>query len=424
MKRQKIITLSAVLAILLTSTCFATETTWEPDNQYTPISYDDSTYVVILPATGGSYAVEVRPEEGQGIMIDCQDTVTELVIPEEVDGYPLTIIDRDTFDNTAIQSITLPSTWTTIDATLIDTSTSQLIIPEGVVSISDYGDAWVGGKFMNNHQLTYVALPSTLTYVGAFAFTGCENLKGVYIPPTVEEVAEGAFGCDYQVTFHGQVFMAVPYDDFTVYGEPNTAAEAYAARYGFTFVTDTPSDWAIDDVDMTIELGILPVSLQGNYQATTTRAEFAEMAVHYLAAKADMAVADFVDSIEGEGVAFTDIAHLENDVQEMIGVAYALGITQGRSEGIFDPDTEINRQEAATMLLRCEPDLATTSSMTDIYTDWADISDWATDAITAMYDGGIMNGIGEDVFAPMNGYTRQQCAVTFARLWNLNALLP
>ena len=66
---------------------------------------------------------------------------------------------------------------------------TNLVIPSSVTSIGDY--AFSGASF-----LTSVTLPTTLTEIGDGAFNGCKGLTSITIPESVTYIDEGAFsGC-------------------------------------------------------------------------------------------------------------------------------------------------------------------------------------------------------------------------------------
>ncbi|MDR1330118.1 MAG: S-layer homology domain-containing protein [Oscillospiraceae bacterium] len=45
------------------------------------------------------------------------------------------------------------------------------------------------------------------------------------------------------------------------------------------------------------------------------------------------------------------------------------------------------------------------------------ISPWAYEAVATMSDIGVMNGVGNNMFAPKDSYTREQCIATIIRLF-------
>jgi len=72
---------------------------------------------------------------------------------------------------------------------------TSVVIPEGVISISDGGShgSFSGGVFLNCTRLATVTLPSTLTRVGNYAFSGCSSLQTIIIPTGVTAIGHGAF---------------------------------------------------------------------------------------------------------------------------------------------------------------------------------------------------------------------------------------
>ncbi len=124
--------------------------------------------------------------------------------------------------------------------------------------------------------------------------------------------------------------------------------------------------------------------------------------------------------------------------------AYNLGITQGVSNTAFEPNTLINREQAATMLTRVYKKFALSGwtpntdasydsqfkSMFTRPTPFADddkISDWAKDSVYFMNAKGLIMGIGNNMFAPkattkseeITGYaqaTREQALLIAARM--------
>ena len=93
-------------------------------------------------------------------------------------------------------------------------------------------------------------------------------------------------------------------------------------------------------------------------------------------------------------------------------------IVTGRSDTVFDPFANLNRQEMAAVLYRyavyggaeevTEPELA--------YSDAANIADWAEAAVAWCGENEIMKGISASEFAPWNSADRATGAVVLARI--------
>ena len=92
----------------------------------------------------------------------------DLVIPSELDGYPVTRIDEDAFSGCSVTGI---------------------VIPDSVISIGD----WV---FSGCSELTGVTIPNSILSIGNAAFSGCSGLTDVTIPNSVTDIGSGVFyGC-------------------------------------------------------------------------------------------------------------------------------------------------------------------------------------------------------------------------------------
>ncbi len=170
-----------------------------------------------------------------------------------------------------------------------------------------------------------------------------------------------------------------------------SAGAAYAA----------PSEWAAEGVAKAIELGFVDESLQSAYQEPISRKDFCRLAVTLYEKS--------VAAIDG-AVSFYDT----ND--EYVGKAAHLKIVNGISEGIFDPNGKLTREQAATILARLLNALGkpAPSSAAD-FVDAASISSWAKDAVGTMQLTGIMQG-SNNKFSPKELYTVEQSILTLLRI--------
>lgn len=216
-----------------------------------------------------------------------------------------------------------------------------------------------------------------------------------------------------------------------------------------------PSEWARADVKAADTLKLLPPELKTDYQQPATRAEFACAALWFLAVQYGYNPSDDLDGFLNDycerrtdrngdlflmenylipenavmtwstlfgnrpdtiRVPFEDTA--EHPLRQAIHAAYVFGLVNGRGDGTFGPDDPITRQEAAVMLTRayqvCGGTLPDGASS---FADGADIGDWAMPSVDGMAALGVMEGVGDGLFAPAASYSREQCAVTFLRLY-------
>ncbi len=102
----------------------------------------------------------------EAVAIGCADrTITEVIIPDKVEGYPVTELRR-TFENfTALTTVTLP---------------------DSILRITE-------NAFRGCTSLYEINLPDTVKVIGDYAFCGCKSLKEIYIPPNVTEIGNYAY---------------------------------------------------------------------------------------------------------------------------------------------------------------------------------------------------------------------------------------
>lgn len=99
----------------------------------------------------------------------------DVTIPSRYQGKPVTTIGHAAFFNSAVTSVT---------------------IPDSVTSISD--DA-----FINCPQLTNISIPNSVTSIGFFAFSSCTSLKSITLPSSLSSISEALFsGCSQLTTIH------------------------------------------------------------------------------------------------------------------------------------------------------------------------------------------------------------------------------
>ncbi len=135
---------------------------------------------------------------------DDRDTMTDIVIPAEIDGKSITSIGDSAFNNCkSLESVTIPNNVTIIESF----------------------------AFSDCKNLAYVSLSDGLTEIGDYAFKNCPNIKEITIPNSVFLIGSYALG------FYGEKEGALKVDNFIITGYKNSAAYAYARDNGFKFVS-------------------------------------------------------------------------------------------------------------------------------------------------------------------------------------------
>ncbi len=194
----------------------------------------------------------------------------------------------------------------------------------------------------------------------------------------------------------------------------------------------TASDWAKAELKKAEEIGIIPESLmKADLTKGINRAEFAAVSVK------------LYEYLSGEA-AFIKQRPFTDTQDEYVLKAYALGITTGTSNTTFSPNDLLDREQAATMLARVyklytmkgwsikkDANFPLKYENTEKFADDSKISDWAKDAVYFMAANGVINGVGDNKFAPTNiteaekksGYanaTREQALLIATRMTNMD----
>ena len=103
----------------------------------------------------------------------------------------------------------------------------------------------------------------------------------------------------------------------------------------------------------------------------------------------------------------------ENDwFYDEVVYVYENGLMNGVENNQFAPNTATNRAMLATILYRLagQPDVSGDLPFTDVAA-----GQWYTDAVLWAAQNGIVNGLGENTFAPMNTLTREQLVTMLYR---------
>ena len=169
-----------------------------------------------------------------------------------------------------------------------------------------------------------------------------------------------------------------------------------------------PAGWAKVFVDRAIAEGLLPAELQSAYDQPITRREFCLLSdALYTKVKGGAAPIDAT-------VTFTDTTD-----PAILRMASAK-VVNGVGNELFDPNGQLTREQAATMLSRLAAALG--KPLTDsapTFDDNGSVAGWASAAVGQMQLSGIMSGTGNNQFSPQQSYTREQSVVTIVRMCEL-----
>ena len=181
-------------------------------------------------STDVAYKVEggnIYFDKSTGTITDCDETVTEAIIPSTINGVEVKKIGWAFKDCTKLKSVTIPSSVTAINRPAFEgcTSLKKIVVDpnnasycseDGVLFKNDkteivrYPIGKTGteyvipnsvtkigyGAFGDCSKLTSITIPSSVTIIDVAAFLGCTGLTSMVIPNGVTGIDNAAFyGC-------------------------------------------------------------------------------------------------------------------------------------------------------------------------------------------------------------------------------------
>lgn len=172
------------------------------------------------------------------------------------------------------------------------------------------------------------------------------------------------------------------------------AIPALAAR-------DVASDWAMDAVAWLWGTGKLTQADFAGYDRTVTRADFARLGVVLY----ELITGRPKPAPAGKNT-FTDTDNAD------VLRAYRIGLVAGMGDGTFAPNAPVSREQIALMLMRVLDACDMTYSKADVsaihFSDEAQLSPWAAEAVKRAYFLQIMNGTGGTAMSPQMTVTMEQ----------------
>ncbi|NMI06915.1 hypothetical protein HF638_23275, partial [Paenibacillus sp. SZ31] len=165
---------------------------------------------------------------------------------------------------------------------------------------------------------------------------------------------------------------------------------------------DISAHWAKASIKQAVSSGIATGYQDGTFKPdkTVTRAEFAVMLMNALKTQG-----------AGAALTFTDTAKIGSWAQKAVAQAVQAGIINGYEDGTFRPAGEITRAEMATMIAGALGKYSEANATATSFADDKDIPAWAKAAIAYVKQASIVQGKGDNKFAPGDYATRAE-AVT------------
>ncbi|MFA5577352.1 MAG: CAP-associated domain-containing protein [Tissierellaceae bacterium] len=181
------------------------------------------------------------------------------------------------------------------------------------------------------------------------------------------------------------------------------------------------SSWAYEEVTLAISNNLIGSRLQKNYKDDIIRQDFATLVVSIIEATEEKSIDQVI--IDKIGRSLNQVV-LENPFidtnDKNVIAAYSLGIINGISQKQFAPKDKISREQAAALLTRTASFLGEDTEVSSYkFADNSSIASFAKDDIAYVSQKGIMQGIGNNSFAPKANYSREQAYITINRLYSI-----
>ncbi|MEF3302486.1 WG repeat-containing protein [Paenibacillus sp. GYB003] len=224
------------------------------------------------------------------------------------------------------------------------------------------------------------------------------------------------------IDFSGNEVIKPQFEYINKFSEGVAAVEK-DGLWGFIYdPLDTPSDWAKQEIEVAYSLNLVPEQFNYDFTSNINRIDFSRLIVNLLEVKKQKSISEVLS--DQNRVLATNAFKDTND--PTILAAYSLGIVGGKGNGIFDPNGEITRQEAAVMLARTAKILGIGDDGNNgTYSDDDEIAIWAKDSVSLVSSikdktnqNPVMGSTGNNNFSPKASYTKQQAFITMKRLFN------
>jgi len=174
----------------------------------------------------------------------------------------------------------------------------------------------------------------------------------------------------------------------------------------FEFVDLNEASWAEKSVEKLLEKGIISESEDKKFNPNNNvkREEFIKMVV--------LANGIYNDAAE---CSFTDVSE-DSWYNKYVASAYEKGIITGRDDGTFGEGEYITREEMAAIIYRANKETLAKPENIGGFSDDGEIAEWAKEAVYALKEQNIVNGMGDNLFAPGQNVTRAMTAKVIAGL--------
>ena len=141
-----------------------------------------------VTVTGSTSDFTTTVSGGSCVVTGYKGSASAVVVPDRINGLPVTAIGASAFAGTSITSIRLPATVTSIGASAFESCPhlSSVSLSSSLTQIGARAFAECG-------VLRRIDIPAGVRSIGASAFERCYALESVYLPASVTSIGDRAF---------------------------------------------------------------------------------------------------------------------------------------------------------------------------------------------------------------------------------------
>jgi hypothetical protein len=186
------------------------------------------------------------------------------------------------------------------------------------------------------------------------------------------------------------------------------------ATYSRKFVDITSTMWSANDIQLLAAKQIVDGYNDGTFRPNNevTRAEFLAMAMRVLSYNLEPS---------GKGTVFEDVKS-GDWYSGIIEKAYENGIVSGDSEGKFEPNREITKEEMIAIVVRLLEEMRgkiDASNNNVKFTDANNIDSWAKNSIVKAEQVGLVDGNDQNQLEPDKTGSRAEAATLISKLFKM-----
>ncbi|MBQ8573196.1 MAG: leucine-rich repeat protein [Ruminococcus sp.] len=161
-----------------------------------------------VPDNGALWGMDYTVENDEVTITGYDGFISDVVISDTIDGYPVTRIADGAFSNsTNLKSVTIPKTVNNIGTEAfkycwslseinVSESNSNYCSVDGVLFTEDLSVLLV---YPSNKTDTEYTIPDTVKRLENFSFEKCDNIHNIILPDGLEEIGQEAFGGCYRI---------------------------------------------------------------------------------------------------------------------------------------------------------------------------------------------------------------------------------